>query len=488
MMRLSGLGILKTVLSVLVFTFLSLNSQIVSACTCGGHPSTCSAYSSADAVFIGTVGKVQSSAIVGDDGNEYPNGQAAHIQVEKVFKGLKDTEVIFRTGGSSCDAFYEEGQRWLFYAYYNKEHKSWSIRACDRSTLIENAADDLLYLQGLPGSALKTRISGVLEHFEDDPVKRFSRVKNLIGAKVKIIGEQKTYEVYTDKNGVYEIYGLPPGNYAVEPEVPLGLKIRFPIYFGDVDRSRLGKLQLSLKAKSCSGVNYVYSADTSISGKVFGADGRVLPNVCVNVMPRDKPAAGNWSFDCTDENGSYKIDEIPPGEYVIVANHDGKISAYEPFTTAYYPGVFERGKATVLAITDGASLTDYDIHIPFQEARRLIQGVLLFSDGRPAAGEFVEFKAEKVGEKFDGEVHTTTDSQGHFSLPVLQGLSGSLRGFMYTYKGEFANCPQLDKLIDARGGHVPDVGTKPIKLEIDRDMEDVKLVFPFPYCVKIERN
>jgi hypothetical protein len=108
--------------------------------------------------------------------------------------------------------------------------------------------------------------------------------------------------------------------------------------------------------------------------------------------------------------------------------------------------------------------------------------------GRPAAKKFVEFRADKVKEGFDGEVHTATDDQGRFTLTVLEGLKGNLRGFMYTFEGEFVDCTQLDKLIRANGGRVPDVGTKPIPLEIMRDIQDIKLTFPFPYCKKAREN
>lgn len=479
---------MKISLTVLIFIYLLINSSSVFGCSCGGYPTACAAYLGAEAVFIGTVQTVQNRKKKGDDGNEYVAGQEARVQVEKTFKGMKETEAIFRSWGSSCDAVYKEGQRWLFYARYDEKTKSWGIGACGRSTLIENAAEDLLYLQGLPASSERTRLSGILEHYEDNPVKGFTRVRNIIGAKVKLIGAQKTYEVFTDKDGVYEIYGLPAGKYVIDPEVPLGLKLRFPIYFGKTDYTDKLTLRVALEEKSCGGANFVFSANTKIRGKLFGADGLPMRNVCLSLMPKDKPANHNWIFDCTDEQGSYELKEIPLGEYFIVVNYHGKISSDEPFPTAYYPGVFDKKKATVLAITDGAHLEDYDIHIPSQETRRVIQGVLLFSDGRPVANEFVEFKADAVKEGYDGEVHTSTDGQGRFSLTVLQGLKGSLRGFMYTYEGEFENCPQLDKLIKARGGNVPDVGTKPIMLEINRDVQDIKLIFPFSYCVKAEQK
>jgi len=479
---------MKISLTVLIFIYLLINPSSVFACSCGGYPTACAAYLGAEAVFIGTVQNVQIRNEKGGDGNEYIGGQVARVQVEKAFKGMKETEAIFRSWGSSCDAVYKEGERWLFYAHYDVKTKSWGIGACGRSTLIENAAEDLLYLQALPASSEKTRLSGILAHYEDDPVKGFTRVRNIIGAKVKLIGAQKTYEVFTDKNGVYELYGLPAGKYVVDPEVPLGLKVRFPIYFGKTDYSDTKTLRVALEEKSCGGANFFFSANTMIRGKVFGADGLAMRNVCLSLMPKDKPGRHNWILDCTDEQGSYELSQIPSGEYIIVVNYHGRISSDEPFPTAYYPGVFDKEKATVLAITHGAHLEDYDIHIPSQETRRVIQGVLLFSDGRPVANEFVEFKAGAVKEGYVGEVRTSTDSQGRFSLNVLQGLKGSLRGYMFTYVGQFENCPQLDKLIKEQGRKVFDVSTNPMMLEINRDIPDIKLSFPFPHCTKAKQK
>ena len=45
------------------------------------------------------------------------------------------------------------------------------------------------------------------------------------GKRIKIIGKDKTYEAKTDKDGIFEIYDLPPGKYFVEPEMPAGWKI-----------------------------------------------------------------------------------------------------------------------------------------------------------------------------------------------------------------------------------------------------------------------
>jgi len=481
---------MKISLIALSFALLLIAPDVANGCSCSGYPTICGAYASADGVFIGSVLKVERLEPKKNEApGEFPDTQVAHVQVEKVFKGEDISEAVFRAGSSSCDMVYKEGQRWLFYAYYDKKSQAWRIGACGRSASIENAADDLLYLQGLPASAQKTRLSGALKHYETDPVKGFSLVENLSGVRVKVSDGQKTHEVYTDGNGVYEIYGLPPGRYSVQPAIPPGLKIRFPMYYGEIDSSDRKVIKVALKEKSCANVDFVFSADTFISGKVFGADGRALPNVCLSLLrPKGNAAGRSDLFDCTDEQGRYEVREVPPGEYVMVVNFDGKISSDAPFPKAYYPGVFDKERAVVLTISAGDRLEDLNVHIPSQEARNTLQGVLQYSDGRPAADEFVEFKAESAPEGYSGEVHTKTDAQGRFSLNVLQGLKGRIYGFMYAYSGKYLNCPQLEKLIEAKGGRVPAIESIPIALEITADLQGVKLIFPFPYCVKAKRE
>lgn len=454
---------------------------------CGGYSSVCQAYWSADAVFVGSVQRVEQPPPTKDeDGEEHVSGQVVHIQVEKAFKGMRwRTQVVFRTRGTSCDATYEEGERWLFYAHYDKKTKQWGTHSCGRSSPVEYAADDLLYLQGLPASARKTRIAGELTHYEEDPVEGFKRVKNIIGARVRVKGEKRTYEVYTDRNGVYEIYGLPPGKYTVEAEPLPGLKASVPHLYGERDTTGKRTLKLVLREKSCAGADFSYKPSASITGTLFGADGRPLSNVSLKLAPKDRAGASDmWKYDRTDKQGRYELEEIPPGEYFIVVNYRGQVSGEEPFPTTYYPGVFERHRATVVTVTSGDRLENYDIHIPTQLATRVLQGVLLYSDGLPAAEESVSFEPEIAQGGYEFRASAETDAEGRFSLTVLRGVGGSVHGSMLALEGEYADCPQLDKLIRAAGGDDTEVRTRPVRVEDGGDMQGIKLVFPFPRCEK----
>jgi hypothetical protein len=472
----------KIIVSAVFILGLS-NVSGIYGCSCAGWPSVCGAYAGAQAVFIGSVRRVVNQTVMMENAREVITAQRAYVQVEKTFKGTLDPEVIFRSYGSSCDPTYKEGERWLFYGYFSEKNKAWEIGACGRSTPIEGAADDLLYLEALPKSAATSRLSGTLEHYEDDPEKGFSLVRNILGAKVQIIGKDHTYETFTDRNGVYEMYGLPPGSYTVKPEIPLGLKIRFPMTYGmfPVTREDPG-IKVELKEKFCAGVGFVFSSDTVITGKVIGTDGKIMPRVCLRLEPVGKQASPHsFHFSCTKDDGGFHFDEVPPGDYYLVANDDGKLSGDTPFPRVYYPGTVAREKATIVTVSAGDRITDYNIHIPAQQPTRVLSGVLMTSDGQPFPKAFVQFDLAKVEDGYEAETHTSTDAQGRFALTVLQGQKGSLKGLIYTHSGAYLNCPELERVLKLKKG---DVETKPLPLEVNSDISGIQLKFPFPHCEK----
>jgi len=466
---------MKRILALAAFVIIALSPRLALACGCLGTSSVCKAFAGAEAVFVGSVTRVSNKTSKDENGNEYIVSQVANVQVEEAFKGAKEPELTFRSYGTSCDVTYKEGQRRLFYASYNKEDKAWSIHVCGRSTLVEYAADDLSFLRGLPGSAQRTRISGELKTRDHKP---------LMGVKVKLVGQTKTYEVFTDKNGVYEMYDLPAGKYGVAPETPLNLKLNIAI--GEVTADSVDRTHpvVELKEKSCAGMNFYFTENTAITGRVLGADGQPMNNVCVRLRLKEKPAETPFLLDCTESDGSFKIDEIALGEYYLVANDDGVISSNEPFPLTYYPGVFDKAKATVLNIASGDKLEDFDIHIPSQKPTRTIEGRLLFSDGRPAEGESVEFASEEKSGQSQDRVYVNTDAEGRFKLSVLEGSKGTLHGSLYAHSLDLPNCPQIDKLVKA----YKDIETKRIKLELNRDHQDIELVLAVPYCAKAKEE
>src|SRR6185437_11088533 len=129
--------------------------------------------------------------------------------------------------------------------------------------------------------------------------------------------------------------------------------------------------------KSCAGVSFYYSENTSVSGKLFGADGLPVKSVCVRLKSKDNPNNREFLTSCTKPDGSFKIDEIPLGDYFLLVNEENKVTSSEPFPTVYYPGVFEKEKATIVTVARGDQQEDLDIRIPSQQVTKTIEGRLL---------------------------------------------------------------------------------------------------------------
>jgi hypothetical protein len=475
---------MKIGLLVHFFLLVLAASNSAHACSCPGQSSVCEASASAEAIFVGTVHKIELLTSKKDDSrSEEIAGQIAHIRVENVFKGKIGPEIAIHSGMTSCDHFYQVGEPWVFYASYDKQKRTWSAGSmCGRSKPTKHAANDLLYLRRLPDSAQQTRISGVIEYLKSDPEKGTPSTP-INGVKLKIIGEQRTAEVYTDRKGIYEIYGLPPGEYLIKPEAPPGWTENFPIRASNADDSEGEGVKVELTEKSCAELNFSFhlDAETSIAGKVRGADGHPLPNVLLGLQPKGKRALQSWQFVSTSPQGDYRLESIPPGEYLIVVNGNGDISSYAPFLKAYYPGVFKEENADIVRVTRGDRLENYDINIPSQATTYTIQGKLLYADRRPIERGYVKFKADSVEEGTVGESSTRTDAQGRFSLNIRQGVYGRLYGFIYHDQDGYANCLPLQKFVT---GSVAILETESLSLKITADQQDIDLLFSIVPCEK----
>ena len=467
-----------------IFTLL-LSAARAEGCTCG-YESPADAFNSATAVFVGRVVSAK------PESPKYAEeGQTAVALVEESFKGARvGSEIVFIQPGDTCTPTFSTGARLLFYANYVEKTKTWTVYGCTRSTNPEGAADDLLYLRALPLSAERNRVSGVLRHYEDGPDKSFTLIEYLAGVKVRIKGKDKTYEATTNADGVYELYDLPPGKYTVEPELPFGLKVRFPMQFGPGVYAPDGgdaAVTVELTEKTCAGADFIVNSDNSIGGRVLGPGGAPMPNVCVELFTAAKAESDPYGriYDCTDAEGRYKLEEIPPGKYFLVANAGNRMSGSNPFPSVYYPGTFEKEKASVVSVGRGDSREGFDVAVPSLLPTVTASGVLLYSDGHPAADVSVTFQADSADGRYARSVQSHTDDAGRFTLTLLKGVPGKLSGNFYVYEGAFEKlCPAVKKLIEqaANNGRGVMLDTPAVAVRADADASDVRLVFPVPFC------
>ena len=479
-----------------------LGARTGKACSCGPSPTVLDSYNYSDVVVIVSAVSVEKAepektAQPGrmSDGIKYVDGvKSTTMRVEQVFKGTLKAgdEMIFLQGdGADCVWTFNEddiGTKFLFYLKRLKDSTRWIAVTCGRSKPVERARDDLLYLTNLNRVRNKTRISGTLRFLYDAG-------ESLAGRKIRITGAKRTQELKTDDNGVYEIYDLPAGRYFVEPEIPKGWKVGpywlkySPSLDPKANERSLQKIPIVLEANKHAALDIMFEIDNVIRGHIYDQLGQPMNGVCLNLIPA-YGTKGKYLADCTEKDGAFEVDEIPPGGYVIVVNDDGEMTSSEPFGTFYYPNTLKREEATVFNIGLGDVVENIQIYPPIVLKTVTVEGVLLYSDGKPVAGESVSFKAvrKQSAEKDEDEedsndARAETDLKGRFSIKIAQGANGELFGWMYSYVGEFENCPKLDRLIKQAGSGT-EIKTAPIEIRATTNQYGVELKFPFPSCKK----
>lgn len=225
-----------------------------------GKLTVCEAYSKADYVVTGKINVLEGSS----DSN-----QKVKIQVQETYKGIKKKEIIFTEYYSNCfwDFTEDEGNSILIYLKYNKKEKNYDF-LLGAGGNIKKQNDDLYWLNKLPESLKRTRISGTIEHYEGSGYD-FKFIDFLMGTKVKIVGDSKTYDVLTDQNGVYEIWDVPTGKYKIVPEFSNNYELDFPLSKGIIESRQISKDQVDdkdfkveIKPKGCGGSDYIVNKIT----------------------------------------------------------------------------------------------------------------------------------------------------------------------------------------------------------------------------------
>lgn len=224
------------------------------------YKTVCETYAQADSVIVGKI-----ESVVGDDAN-----QTVVIKVERTFKGKSRKEIVLHQPQSTCDWDFsgEVGETFLLYLARNQKTNKYSAIAEGMGGRVQTENENLYWLSNLPKSLNRTRLSGTVALYKNEP---FEFIDYVAGTKVRVFNEEKSFEVLTDGNGVYEIWDIPVGKYRVEPLLPSGLRLSLDLERGVVDFDSLKKddpntsaVLIEIQPKGCGGIDFV------VNGKAGG--------------------------------------------------------------------------------------------------------------------------------------------------------------------------------------------------------------------------
>jgi len=121
----------------------------------------------------------------------------------------------------------------------------------------------------------------------------------------------------------------------------------------------------------------------TISGRILSREGQPAVGVRVSAMPVPEPgvqissATALVGISMTDNAGRYRLENIPPGRYYVVA---GLVDL-----PTYYPGVSATSGATALNVLSGTPITGIDFAMTVA-AGVTVSGRLVQPNGAPATG------------------------------------------------------------------------------------------------------
>ena len=238
---------------------------------CAFNPTPCEAYTNADAIFIAKVTQISPETIrIWQRDKDYD--QTANVLIEKTYKGIKRNRLVLHQLGRNIAPKFILGQRYLFYANFDRRTKKWEVRRCGRTRMTPYVQDDLHYLDGLPASLNKTRIAGEVTRYERDEENPAGTTQRLSGVRIRIKGEGKEYEVVTDAHGIYELNDVPAGKYQIKPDMPAGLVLLLVMHYGPFDPSKLQSFNIELNEGGCSGASFILTSNRKLAKPTIGND------------------------------------------------------------------------------------------------------------------------------------------------------------------------------------------------------------------------
>lgn len=173
-------------------------------CQCRERQPPCAQYSSADAVFVGSVTEIKPTADMVT--------QIISFAVERGLVGINSRDAELIDYGTSCHYKFEVGKKYLVYAYRNRKSSGNELYThyCTRTTGISNAGEDLAYIKTLSEKGKQLQILGLLA--EGD--------KKLRKVRVSASGAGRHYRSRSDNEGWFRFILPKPGQYRVRIFLP----------------------------------------------------------------------------------------------------------------------------------------------------------------------------------------------------------------------------------------------------------------------------
>ena len=378
---------------------------------CADRASACScimgtvsgSYESADAVFLGRVVEVTEE----DRGTQQIGSMEvpltilwAKVEVEERFKGVDDRVVLVSPGdkNSSCTIDLQVGRTYLVFANRLPGDSRLATGACSHTGPLENSALELTFCRRVARDGKTPRVIGTVA--ESSPASARDvcggEPRAVAGVAVTLERGDRSLRSVTDREGVFYFDDVPAGSYTIRLGLPDGYRVLdLFAYGGGSDAPAPGVVSVA-EAGTVS-VRASVTASGSISGRFVDAAGKGLPDVRIALMPRDRPERPTpldlVAGDDTKEDGSFRLDPLPPGEYVLVVNWP-PIPRFDrpPVPSFVRADAADPPRPMVLSVAPGRQIDLGAVKAPTPPRHTVVDVALVDEDGKPAQHAFLSFE------------------------------------------------------------------------------------------------
>ncbi|WP_321477392.1 carboxypeptidase-like regulatory domain-containing protein [uncultured Paludibaculum sp.] len=279
--------------------------------------------------------------------------------VEEAFKGIdKGATITAGAGEPRCGGIsFRESERYLLFLGPASAGQLPDASRLSGTIGIDEAPAVLRWLRGRNHPSWKVQILGVALGVDDVSFKRNARP--LKGAKITIAGHGKRVTATSDSEGIYQIGGLPPGEYQFSGSYP-GL---------DVVPGRV------LIGECCVFRDISAWVDGHVGGTVRDAEGHPLADIRVELITAQTTGSPSpFRNSQTNSQGEFLFRGIPPGQYLLGVSVLNGPTNRQPYPRTTRP----------VTLSPRQELIGLDLRTPAPLAPRDIVVKVLAPDGRGA--------------------------------------------------------------------------------------------------------